>query len=192
MDLIHKKLTKQQKQNREVLAVALAALFLGVSSPLRMMMQAPVLAASFQKRIASLHASAQELANGETPETVPVETVDPLLTMAAAMGVVSTVIGTTQVLTQAGKGFQDAVSGALEAVGPRLNTIATTETFGAFSKQVRANTAESEGVWSWDATLDRRTCPRCASLHGKTWDRLGDVPSIPAHINCRCFLKFQS
>lgn len=37
----------------------------------------------------------------------------------------------------------------------------------------------------WVATLDTRTCVRCAALDGKQFP-VGEGPSIPLHVNCRC------
>jgi SPP1 gp7 family putative phage head morphogenesis protein len=38
------------------------------------------------------------------------------------------------------------------------------------------------------ATLDLRTCLVCASLEGKIYKTLDDVPTLPIHTNCRCVL----
>jgi hypothetical protein len=39
----------------------------------------------------------------------------------------------------------------------------------------------------WLATLDKRTCPSCASLDGKQFPP-GSGPRTPLHIGCRCLL----
>jgi SPP1 gp7 family putative phage head morphogenesis protein len=39
----------------------------------------------------------------------------------------------------------------------------------------------------WLATLDKRTCPSCASLDGKQFPP-GSAPRPPLHIGCRCVL----
>lgn len=39
----------------------------------------------------------------------------------------------------------------------------------------------------FEATFDRRTCPRCGSLHGREFP-LKDAPAVPLHIGCRCVL----
>lgn len=190
MAKIHKQISKQEKRAKKELAAALLLLFLGVRSSSALLFAAPSLTARLQKKIAGLHVGAQELANQHTGTTKRVETVDPVLTTAAAMGVVGTVMGTTTLLVNTGKTFQDALQAALEAARPRLDRIATTETFTAFNTQLRANLAAAVGEFEWDATLDKRTCVRCASRAGKRWVRLSDVPECPAHVNCRCLIKF--
>lgn len=37
-----------------------------------------------------------------------------------------------------------------------------------------------------DATLDRKTCDKCAKLDGKVYRKDGKRPKLPQHINCRC------
>lgn len=39
----------------------------------------------------------------------------------------------------------------------------------------------------YDATLDTKTCPECASLHGKMF-KASEAPLLPKHVNCRCSL----
>ncbi|PEP86087.1 minor capsid protein [Bacillus pseudomycoides] len=39
----------------------------------------------------------------------------------------------------------------------------------------------------WLATLERRTCARCAALHGKKY-KIDNNPPIPLHPHCRCTL----
>ncbi|PHE19187.1 hypothetical protein COF59_08135 [Bacillus pseudomycoides] len=39
----------------------------------------------------------------------------------------------------------------------------------------------------WLATLEKRTCARCAALHGKKY-KMGNTPPIPLHPHCRCTL----
>ena len=43
-------------------------------------------------------------------------------------------------------------------------------------------------VYQWSAALDSRTCQTCAPLDGKRWDKRGDAPTPPIHVNCRCQL----
>jgi len=57
----------------------------------------------------------------------------------------------------------------------------------------KANEDQLDGLkWEWVAALDSRTCPTCAPLDGKRWDKRSDADQWPAHINCRCrvFLSF--
>jgi len=44
----------------------------------------------------------------------------------------------------------------------------------------------SDLQWEWVAVLDSRTCPTCAPLDGKRWDKRRDAPRWPVHVNCRC------
>lgn len=40
-------------------------------------------------------------------------------------------------------------------------------------------------VVGWNATFDRRTCPRCGNLHGRRFPK-AEAPPQPAHYRCRC------
>jgi len=52
-----------------------------------------------------------------------------------------------------------------------------------------ANADALEGfVYQWSAALDSRTCQTCAPLDGKRWNKRGDAPKPPIHVNCRCQL----
>jgi hypothetical protein len=48
--------------------------------------------------------------------------------------------------------------------------------------------------YEWTATLEAGsrsgagTCIRCMALDGQKWDKRGDAPTIPLHMNCRCVL----
>ncbi|KYC47870.1 MAG: Phage Mu protein F like protein [Candidatus Methanofastidiosum methylothiophilum] len=54
------------------------------------------------------------------------------------------------------------------------------------SEWIAANKDIIKGV-KWIATLDKRTCPRCAVLDGKYWKNPDDALSVPLHHQCRCF-----
>lgn len=43
-------------------------------------------------------------------------------------------------------------------------------------------------VYQWSSALDSRTCPTCAPLDGRRYDRREDAPTWPVHVNCRCQL----
>lgn len=68
----------------------------------------------------------------------------------------------------------------------RANTIARTEMMRAYrgsaQKVMKANKGLVKG-WKWYSALDRRTCPVCWSMHGRTFpvDEL-----MATHPNCRC------
>lgn len=51
----------------------------------------------------------------------------------------------------------------------------------------QANADILAGV-TWLATLDMRSCPRCAALDGKEWTMTEAHPSPALHWNCRCML----
>jgi len=68
------------------------------------------------------------------------------------------------------------------------NRIARTETARVATEGSRRGMKEYgiERV-EWDATLERRTCPVCASLHGKKFP-IDNAPPLPRHPFCRCVL----
>lgn len=81
----------------------------------------------------------------------------------------------------------------------RLSSIATTETALAFDSE-RVAVARSQLapnydlIETWDATLDRRTCSFCASMHGETAGRSGfSGGQRPGgvHPRCRCVSQFE-
>lgn len=191
----HKRLLKVEKQNKKKLSAALALLFLRVKSPNTLLFQVPFIVTAIRREIASLHGPARELANRDTAsitDAVSTEsTTNDLLIASAAMGLVSTVVARTQVAISEGEGFRDAIETALEASEARAGRIATTETFTAYNTQWRANLEGEKGEWVWDALLDKRTCSRCASLQGRRWKLLSDVPACPVHANCRCIVRFE-
>lgn len=39
----------------------------------------------------------------------------------------------------------------------------------------------------WNSALEKRTCERCAALHGKKF-KMGQEPPLPLHPHCRCVL----
>lgn len=57
--------------------------------------------------------------------------------------------------------------------------------------QAQDNIYKESGVVQkvlWDATLDKKTSEKCASLDGKIFDIDSDYPKPPNHPNCRCCL----
>lgn len=68
----------------------------------------------------------------------------------------------------------------------KANTIARTEMMranrGANTKLFKANKDVVKG-WKWFSSLDRRTCPVCWAMHGKTFPP-GEI--MATHPNCRC------
>lgn len=68
------------------------------------------------------------------------------------------------------------------------NRIARTESARVATEGSR-RTMQEYGIErvEWNASLERRTCPVCASLHGKKY-RMGNEPPLPRHPFCRCVL----
>lgn len=198
MATIHQKLTKQEARNKKALAASVASLFLAHRSLPSILASVPILASSLQRSIASLHDPVKKLAHAYSDEQADdadqddTDTVDVALTTAAALGIVGTVIGVTRGAMTEGEPFEDALETAVEATRARSDRIGTTETFDAFNKQVKADLASSVGVFRFDATLDKRTCPRCEGLNGKEWSNIDDVPFPPIHTSCRCLIEFDA
>jgi hypothetical protein len=95
-------------------------------------------------------------------------------------------------------------SSLVSATDRALESIAVNEVASAFSDErrrlERAAKREYDGEnWfpallkMWDATLDRRTCPRCERLHGKMRPWGGDFAGHaepPVHKQCRCLIVY--
>jgi hypothetical protein len=86
------------------------------------------------------------------------------------------------------------LTAATAAAEARLHTIAATESATAFNDETSRLAEKHARVYPflllyWDATLDRRACPRCVSLEGqvKHWGFAFKVtPAV--HPQCRCRL----
>lgn len=95
------------------------------------------------------------------------------------------------------RSVHEAADEALEAIQFRVNRVAAYETLKAWNEEtIRQNDiAFRRGVIvteTWEATLDMRTCPRCASMDGTSVVRpetFDEAP--PLHPFCRCFLTSQ-
>jgi hypothetical protein len=81
----------------------------------------------------------------------------------------------------------------------RLSSIATTETAQGFTSE-RVAVARSQLapnydlIETWDATLDRRTCPTCSSMDGERAGRNGFAGGQRpggVHPRCRCVSHFE-
>lgn len=68
------------------------------------------------------------------------------------------------------------------------NRVARTETARVATEGSR-RTMKEYGIErvEWNSALEKRTCPVCASLHGKKY-RMGNEPPLPRHPFCRCVL----
>lgn len=73
---------------------------------------------------------------------------------------------------------------AIAAVKNKIASIASTEIFGAHNESL-LKSLPSDSFVKYNATLDKRTCPTCASRDSRVY-RVEDAPSIPAHTRCRC------
>lgn len=87
--------------------------------------------------------------------------------------------------------IQDLLS---DKAGKQIDTIVRTHTQAAIDQATRQHHRENAHLLrgeEWCATLDAKTCPVCAGLHGKQWFYEGspsveEAPSIPIHPACRC------
>ncbi len=46
-------------------------------------------------------------------------------------------------------------------------------------------------IWIWHSEDDDRICDDCASLNGEIFEDKDDIPEIPVHPNCRCWVEEQ-
>lgn len=196
MDQRHKRLLKLEKKGKRALEAALLAILLKGSpaTNFQLMLKVAVMTRTMLAAIQDIHRGAEDIANRQTleddqePSEVILEPKRTKQVVTAAKSLVLAVIAVAAVRLR--EGDEDALEGAVEAVGGRIDRIATTETFAAYSAQVLANTQDTPGEWVWDAILDKRTCPTCDGLHGTTWTKQSDVPACPAHARCRCLIEF--
>lgn len=79
------------------------------------------------------------------------------------------------------------LAGVFDGGRSRAENIARTEMLDAHreaARRSRAANLDVVGGWEWLATLDRRTCPACLSMHGHTFPP--DAPGPEGHQQCRC------
>lgn len=77
----------------------------------------------------------------------------------------------------------------LRAIEPLIDRTIRTEVQAAHNDAYVSAHAGKKGAFRWDATLDKRTCPECSALHGRTFPPSA-TPRCPAHPLCRCLLVF--
>jgi len=84
----------------------------------------------------------------------------------------------------------DTAARAIRAQAMAMTRTVTQDVQRQVKEQVwDANADALDGfVYQWSAALDSRTCQTCAPLDGKRWDKRGDAPTPPIHVNCRCQL----
>jgi len=86
------------------------------------------------------------------------------------------------------RGFRDGVLGWQRYEAETLARTATAHARAVVRNETfQENSHLLKGV-RWSATLDTRTCLRCAALDGRTWDIGQAHPEVPLHFSCRCSL----
>ena len=50
---------------------------------------------------------------------------------------------------------------------------------------------EAKKIWVWHSEDDERICDDCASHDGEVFENKDDIPDIPVHPNCRCWIEEQ-
>ena len=48
---------------------------------------------------------------------------------------------------------------------------------------------ETKKIWIWHSEDDERICDDCASHNGEVFEDKDDIPEIPVHPNCRCWVE---
>ena len=46
-------------------------------------------------------------------------------------------------------------------------------------------------IWVWHSEDDKRICDDCASHDGEIFENKDDIPDVPVHPNCRCWVEEQ-
>ena len=49
--------------------------------------------------------------------------------------------------------------------------------------------SEAKKIWIWHSEDDERICDDCASHDGEVFEDKDDIPGIPVHPNCRCWVE---
>lgn len=50
---------------------------------------------------------------------------------------------------------------------------------------------KTKKIWIWHSEDDERLCDDCASLNDEMFENKEDIPDIPCHSNCRCWVEEQ-
>ena len=50
---------------------------------------------------------------------------------------------------------------------------------------------EAKKIWIWHSEDDERICDDCASHNGEVFEDKNDIPDVPVHPNCRCWVEEQ-
>lgn len=82
--------------------------------------------------------------------------------------------------------FTKEIQNKMDSGAYYAKRIARTETSRVYN-EAASQSYRDYGVTrvEWLATLERRTCERCAAKHGKKY-KIDNVPPIPLHPHCRC------
>ena len=48
---------------------------------------------------------------------------------------------------------------------------------------------KTKKIWIWHSEDDERICDDCASHNGEVFEDKGDIPDVPVHPNCRCWVE---
>lgn len=48
---------------------------------------------------------------------------------------------------------------------------------------------EAKKIWIWHSEDDERICDDCASHNGEVFEDKDDIPDVPVHPNCRCWVE---
>ena len=48
---------------------------------------------------------------------------------------------------------------------------------------------ETKRIWVWHSENDERICDDCASRNGEVFEDKNDIPNLPIHPNCRCWVE---
>ena len=48
---------------------------------------------------------------------------------------------------------------------------------------------KAKKIWIWHSEDDERICDDCASHNGEVFEDKDDIPDVPVHPNCRCWVE---
>ena len=85
-------------------------------------------------------------------------------------------------------GFRDGVQGWQRYEAQTLARTATANARAVARDETYQENSDLIKAVRWSATLDTRTCLRCAALDGRQWRLTETHPQVPLHWNCRCGL----
>jgi SPP1 gp7 family putative phage head morphogenesis protein len=152
-----------------------------------------LIAAKLARELTSLRTDFARLANqhADTPSPPPSPSkAEKQAARAVAANLAAALVRSLDFHSDPSLPFRSSVRLALRDNAFRLARAAETEGFHAYNRQRRRLFARREGVFVWNATLDKRTCPTCSARDGKRYRSLELLPDIPAHPHCRCVLDF--